>query len=184
VAFGALCVSAWVAHGVQARLRQATLDRRFEERRAAARVDTTGDESGPRSSHVATDDLIGRIEIPGRDVSAPILRGIDRAILDVAVGQIPGTAEFDGHGNVGLAGHRDTHFRGLRNVRAGDRITIQTAEGSLEYEVLWTKVTIPEDVEVIAPQSADVLTLVTCFPFQYVGSAPCRFVVRAARAVS
>jgi sortase A len=114
-------------------------------------------------------------------VSSPILRGVDREVLDVAVGQIPGPSDFHERGNVGLAGHRDTHFRGLRNVRAGDRITIETADGDLAYEVLWTKVTTPDDVAVISPQDDDVLTLVTCFPFHYVGSAPYRFIVRAAR---
>ena len=109
-----------------------------------------------------------------------ILEGVDARTLDLAVGHVPGTAP-PGGGNAALAGHRDSFFRGLQNVRFGDRVELRTLDEDLEYRVIWTKVTTPEDVDVMAPTSRDMLTLVTCYPFHYVGPAPKRFVVRAVR---
>lgn len=180
---GALILAVWAAHAAQARIRQELLERRLAELQAAAE-DGAADGTSVAPVLPSSADPIGRIEIPGRDVSSPILSGIDKAALDVAVGQVPGTAGFRDRGNVVLAGHRDTHFRGLRDIAVGDRITIETTEGQLAYEVVWTKVTTPQDVEVMDPTGDDVLTLVTCFPFYYIGSAPNRFVVRASRVVT
>jgi len=83
-------------------------------------------------------------------------------------------------GNVGLAGHRDTFFRALRNIQQDDDIELQTEEGTYRYVVESTMVVAPRDVDVLAPSNQETLTLVTCYPFYYVGSAPKRFVVRAA----
>jgi sortase A len=124
-------------------------------------------------------NAVGRIEIPRLRVSAIIKAGADARTLELAVGHIPGTA-FPGElGNVGLAGHRDTFFRRLRDVRADDEIRITTAEGSFSYRVERTNVVEPRDVWVLDPTGYPALTLVTCYPFSYVGSAPQRFVVRA-----
>lgn len=122
---------------------------------------------------------IGRIDIPRLGVSAVVRAGSDARTLRLAVGHIPGTALPGDRGNVGLAGHRDTFFRQLRNIRPDDVITIATADGTFSYRVDRTTIVNPADVWVLDPTDQGVLTLVTCYPFSYVGSAPQRFVVRA-----
>ena len=108
-----------------------------------------------------------------------ILEGTDERTLQRAVGHIAGTALPGQPGNVALAGHRDTFFRGLRNIRANDEITLSTLRGSYRYRVDSTRVVGPEATEVLASSPEGALTLVTCYPFYFVGPAPKRFVVRA-----
>jgi sortase A len=122
---------------------------------------------------------IGRIEIPRVGVRAMIVNGTSAACLRRAVGHIEGTPLFGSAGNVGLAGHRDTFFRGLRNISKGDRIQVRTLQGVFVYVVESTEVVSPTDVQVLDASVRPMLTLVTCFPFDYVGSAPSRFIVRA-----
>ena len=95
------------------------------------------------------------------------------------MGHVPGTALPGENGNVGIAGHRDTFFRELRNVKPEDRISLTTARGTFEYFVEYARIVKPEDVEVLAPTEEPLLTLVTCYPFYYVGAAPERYIVRA-----
>ena len=122
---------------------------------------------------------IGRIEIPRLGVSSVIRAGVDARTLRLAVGHIPGTA-LPGHsGNIGLAGHRDTFFRKLRNIRTFDEIRIVTPAGTVSYEVERTRIVKPEDTSVLDDTSIPSVTLVTCYPFTYLGSAPDRFIVRA-----
>src|SRR4029079_17504782 len=121
----------------------------------------------------------GRVGIPRLGVSAIVRAGSDAKTLRLAVGHIPGTAFPGDAGNVGLAGHRDTFFRGLKNIRADDLISIATVEGTYTYRVERTTVVNPSDVWVLDPTDHGTLTLVTCYPFSYVGSAPQRFVVQA-----
>ena len=122
---------------------------------------------------------IGRIEIPRLKVSAVVRAGADARTLDLAVGHIPGTAVPGAAGNVGLAGHRDTFFRRLRDIRGDDEIRITTSEGTHVYTVERTLIVDPQDVWVLESDGEPVLTLVTCFPFSYIGAAPQRFIVRA-----
>jgi sortase A len=122
---------------------------------------------------------IGRIEIPRLGVSAIVRAGSDAHTLRLAVGHIPGTAFPGESGNVGLAGHRDTFFRQLRSIRPDDEIKIATVDGTYAYRVERTNIVNPDDVWVLDPTDRAVLTLVTCYPFSYVGSAPQRFIVRA-----
>jgi sortase A len=131
------------------------------------------------ASRLATGSLIGRMEIPRVGVSAIVREGDDTATLRHAVGHIPDTALPGRPGNAGLAGHRDTFFRGLKNVRVGDHITVTTARGVLEYKVRDTRVVDPADVSVLNPTDRQTLTLVTCYPFYYIGAAPRRFIVQA-----
>lgn len=134
----------------------------------------------PIESIGAIDPLfLGRIEIPRVGVSAMVREGVDDATLDLAVGHIPGTPRPGEPGNVALAGHRDSFFEGLREIRLADEIRIETPRGPHRYVVESTEIVHPEDVRVIAPTKDDVLTLVTCYPFKYVGNAPKRFIVRA-----
>jgi sortase A len=123
---------------------------------------------------------IGRIEIPRLGVSAVVRAGADARTLRLAVGHIAGTAFPGDRGNVGLAGHRDTFFRKLRDIRPGDVIRVVTPDGTFTYRVSRTNIVNPGDVWVLDPTDQPVLTLVTCYPFSYVGSAPQRFIVRAA----
>jgi sortase A len=122
--------------------------------------------------------LLGRIEIPRIGVSAIVLEGADDKTLRRGVGHIPQTS-LPGVGNVGLAAHRDSFFRGLKDIRKNDIIQLQTLEGTFRYRVEWTQIVKPEDTQVLADNGTSELTLVTCYPFYYVGSAPKRFIVRA-----
>jgi sortase A len=108
-----------------------------------------------------------------------IVQGDSEKVLRRAVGHLPETALPGEAGNVALAGHRDGLFRPLRDVRPGDLITLRTPDREFQYQVEWTAVVPPTAVRVIQPTTEQTLTLVTCFPFYYVGAAPERFVVRA-----
>jgi sortase A len=138
-----------------------------------------GASSARRQTSPTTGSAIGRIQIPRLGVSAVVRAGSDARTLRLAVGHIPGTAMPGEIGNVGLAGHRDTFFRRLRNVRPRDEIRITTPDGTFSYRVERTDVVNPSDVWVLDPTSHGALTLVTCYPFNYIGSAPQRFIVRA-----
>jgi LPXTG-site transpeptidase (sortase) family protein len=132
--------------------------------------------------NLAEGDLVGRIKIPRVGVSAIVLHGVGKKTLRRGVGHIPGTALPEHGGNVGLAGHRDSFFRGLKDIRTDDTIEITTPEGTFEYRVEWTKIVRPRDTDVLeVEEGTPSLTLVTCYPFYYVGSAPKRFIVRAHR---
>lgn len=122
---------------------------------------------------------MGRIEIPRLGVSAIVREGDDISTLRRSVGHIPDTVLPGESGNSGFAGHRDTFFRGLRDARAGDRITVTTADATLNYVIRNTRVVEPDDVSVLNPTPGQTLTLVTCYPFSYIGAAPKRFIVRA-----
>jgi sortase A len=123
-------------------------------------------------------ELVGRIEIPRLKVNAVVKEGVDSRTLSRAVGHVPYTPLPGQPGNVGVAAHRDTHFRGLRNVRKGDTIRVKTLDGTYIYEVDKLKIVWPKNVEVLDPTPENRITLVTCYPFNYVGSAPKRFIVQ------
>jgi sortase A len=132
---------------------------------------------GPRI--VAEGDVIGEMEVPRLGLKTIFVQGDSPRILRRAVGHLPETALPGEAGNVALAGHRDSVFRPLRGIQPGDAITIKTPDGEFAYQVESTKVVLPSDVQVLQPSSENTLTLVTCFPFYYVGPAPKRFIVRA-----
>jgi sortase A len=124
---------------------------------------------------------LGRIEISAIGLDAMIMEGTDAKTLRRAVGHIPGTPLPGQQGNVAIAGHRDTFFRALRNIREDDEITLTTLSGSYRYRVNSIKVVEPEDTAVLDNSDAASLTLVTCYPFYLVGPAPKRFIVHAHR---
>ena len=140
---------------------------------------TSGGRVHNLSFHPATRGTLGQIEIPRIGVAAMIMEGTDNRTLRRAVGHIPGTAMPGRQGNVGIAGHRDTFFRALRNIRNGDEITLMTIDGSYRYRVDSIQVTGPENTQVLDSSADDILTLVTCYPFYFVGPSPKRFIVRA-----
>jgi sortase A len=122
---------------------------------------------------------IAVLEVPRLGLTVPVLEGTDELTLNRGVGHVEGTARPGEEGNVGIAGHRDGFFRVLKDVTAGDTIRLVTPGATLEYTVEDTRIVEPEDVQVLDPTSTPVLTLLTCYPFYYVGNAPKRFVVRA-----
>jgi sortase A len=123
--------------------------------------------------------VIGRLTIPRLGLSVMVREGVASKTLSLAAGHIPGTAFPGERGNVAVAGHRDTLFRALKDIRKDDVIEFQTLDGRFAYEVASTQIVTPKDVGVLRPGRDDELTLVTCYPFYYVGSAPDRFIVKA-----
>lgn len=132
-----------------------------------------------RRAPVAPGTAIGRLDIPRLGVSTVVRAGADAKTLRLAVGHIAGTAYPGEPGNVGLAGHRDTFFRKLRDIQRDDIIRMVTPEGTFTYRVARTTIVNPADVWVLDPTPREALTLVTCYPFSYIGAAPQRFIVRA-----
>ena len=124
---------------------------------------------------------LGRIEISAIGLEVMILEGTDDATLQRAVGHIPGTSLPGQNGNVAIAGHRDTFFRPLRNIHKDDEVTLTTLNGSYRYRVDSTKIVEPQEIGVLYDSGEAILTLVTCYPFNFVGYAPQRFIVRAHR---
>jgi sortase A len=124
---------------------------------------------------------LGRLTAERIGLDVMIAEGIDYKTLRRAAGRIPGTALLDSEGNVGIAAHRDTFFRPLRKIEKGDVLEMETYQGRYRYRVDWTAVVEPSNVQFLKASAAPELTLVTCFPFYYVGPAPRRFIVRATR---
>ena len=133
----------------------------------------------PPRPRPADGTALGRLEIPRLNVSAIVRAGSDSRTLRLAVGHIGGTSLPGEPGNIGLAAHRDTFFRRLGEIRPDDLVRLVTAEGTYVYRVEDTQVVDPHDTWVLNPTDEPALTLVTCYPFRYVGSAPRRFIVRA-----
>jgi len=131
-------------------------------------------------ARVAPRSLIGKIEIPRLAISAMVKEGVDGRTLSLAVGHVPSTALPGEVGNMGVAAHRDTLFRNLKDVRQNDEVTLTTLGGTYVYRVVSFRVVEPADVFVLSSSSDEkILTLVTCYPFYFLGDAPKRFVVRA-----
>jgi sortase A len=121
------------------------------------------------------------LRIPKLRLEVAVLPGTDDRTLDRALGHIEGTALPGTDGNLGIAGHRDGFFRGLKDIALGDVIELETMQGRDVFRVERTWIVDPEDVSVLDPAPTRTLTLVTCYPFYFVGSAPQRFIVRAVR---
>ena len=131
------------------------------------------------SKAVPESALIGRLSVQRLHLQVMVREGVDRHTLLVAAGHIPATPLPGQAGNVGVAGHRDTFFRGLKDVETGDEIRFSTLDGDFRYMVESLRIVEPDQVSVLAASAQNVLTLVTCYPFSYVGNAPKRFIVRA-----
>jgi sortase A len=129
----------------------------------------------------AASGVIGLLDIPRLGLSVMVVEGAGTSSLRRAAGHISGTALPGEPGNVGISAHRDTFFRPLRNIRQNDVITLSTLLGQYRYRVVSTRIVSPSEIEVLDPTETQVLTLVTCYPFYFVGSAPDRFIVRAER---
>ena len=140
----------------------------------------SGNESAP-GAEIQEGRPIGLIEIPRLGLSSVVLEGDDTAALLLGVGHLSDTPLPWHGGNTVFAAHRDTFFRPLAHIRKNDVIRFSTADAGFEYVVTELKVVEPTDVAVLEPTTAATLTLITCFPFDYIGPAPQRFIVRAER---
>jgi sortase A len=122
---------------------------------------------------------VGILRVPKEHIEAPIFEGTDDMTLNKGVGHIAGTDAIGGGGNTGIAGHRDGFFRGLKDIKVGDKIEIETSGHPMEYVVERVVIVDPQDVSVLQERGRPELTLVTCYPFYVLGSAPKRFIVEA-----
>jgi sortase A len=180
-AIGVACL-AWV--GVAA-----TEASRFQEARSAEIREMLAASRSPEAPALVpeTDEvlelgsLLGMLSVPRLGLETPVIVGDSPRTLDRAVGYLPDTAVPWRGGNTALAAHRDGLFRPLKDIREGDEIALSTAHGDLRYRVNALTIVDPEDLWVLEPQDRDLLTLITCFPFYYVGAAPQRFIVHAER---
>lgn len=179
LAVGVGCLGVYAAARVEAGLAQVYYGEQLD--RAKAARDGGVPPGEPAAAAPRTGELLGRIDIPDAGVSSVIFEGTGDTILRRGVGHVPGTSLPGQAGNVALAGHRDSVFKGLENVRPGVRVTLETPAAELVYAVESTSVVEPTDVWVLNDREGDTLTLVTCFPFRWVGPAPRRFVVFARR---
>jgi sortase A len=139
-----------------------------------------------RDAFVSTTEAnapVGRLEIPRIGLSAVVMEGDDEGTLNVAVGHLPDTPLPWHEGNAALAGHRDTFCRPIRHVRTGDEIRLVTPRGTFRYRATRQVVVEPDELWVLDPSPTAALTLITCYPFDFVGPAPRRFVVHAERIV-
>lgn len=123
--------------------------------------------------------LLGTLDIPALHLSTPIIDDVDDESLTMGAGHVRGTAMPGGLGNFVVAAHRDTYFRPLAGIQPGMTMEVKTADGTYTYVVDSTKIVLPEDVDVLDMGDVPQMTLITCYPFHYIGSAPKRFVVQA-----
>jgi len=189
---GIIALVVWIAGAGAGRFGTARALDRFDVLRAAAQLSSeehpdqslwspervkAWEEARKRTSP----DPLGVLHIPRLKVVAPVLPGTDDWTLNRGVGHIDDTALPGSTGNIGIAAHRDSYFRALKDIVNGDVITIETVRGADTYRVERIWIVDPEDVSVIDPTEAPSVTLVTCYPFYFIGPAPRRFIVRAVR---
>jgi sortase A len=168
---GATAVGIWACSWLSLTIWQTWQSREFDRSRTVSPTQP--------QTRVADGSIVGRLTIPRLRVKAMVREGDSDRTLSIALGHIPGTAFPGQKGNVGIAGHRDSLFRGLKDIAANDEITFETPRASYVYRVESAQIVKPEHTEVLNPGRTSELTLVTCFPFEYVGSAPDRFIVKA-----
>ena len=137
--------------------------------------------AGAAPGRVRAGGLVGMLDVPRLRLTTPVVEGDDDGTLKRAVGHLPDTPLPWEKGNSALAGHRDGLFRPLKDVKIGDEIRFRTTSEQFRYRVTGTSIVKPDDVSVLESRPTETLTLITCYPFNYVGSAPKRFVVHAER---
>ncbi len=187
-AVGTICVAAWSVERSQATLTQAAavaeLERAWRDEAAAAMNQSSWSEQRVAKYETTLAEsrnlrALGLLTIPAVDTRVVVFEGTDERVLDVGAGRVPGTARLGDAGNLAIAAHRDGFFRGLRNIKPGDEVSIRHANGTDVYVVSQTSIVSPDDVSVLAETSTPAVTLITCYPFYFVGDAPERFIVRA-----
>jgi sortase A len=182
IVFGLSCLGYYGHETIEARHVQREQIAAFEASLGAPSAPSAPsalDAPGAPSAPSAPGEALALLEIPRLGMSTAVLPGDNRATLDVAIGHLSDTPKPWEPGNSALAAHRDGLFRSLRLVRIGDRVRVRTRHGDFTYIVRETKVVQPDDLSVLAPTSTKTLTLITCYPFNFVGHAPQRFIVHA-----
>jgi sortase A len=171
----------WVAEAVitQTRLARTFEQSRSVESRSVPPVPTFRPAAPKRANADFARPGISRLEIPRIGLTAMVLDGASSQTMRVGLGHITGTSSPGENGNVAIAGHRDTFFRPLRRIQEGDEILLETPAKALTYRVSSTEIVEPSDVAILRSHGKDELTLVTCYPFSYLGPAAKRFVVHA-----
>jgi sortase A len=183
---GALCAGVYVLAQTDQRVASASAIDAFHEAQQVALASAPDQalwsaqrQAGYRDSlSVSLAAPAGVLAIPAIGLTVPIFVGTSDLILNRGVGLIEGTADPGEDGNVGIAGHRDGFFRGLKDLKIGDAIELQTVDRTLHYRVKDLRIVEPTDVDVLDPTDEPSITLVTCYPFYYVGNAPQRYIVR------
>jgi len=179
LALGAGLVAFWLWAAVDGLAFRATLGRRLDHMLGHDRPRPLIAEASVSRRQAGENGLIGRIEIPRVGLSELMIEGTGGRSLRRGVGHVPRTAFPGEHGNVGLAGHRDSYFARLRDVAKGDLIRLETPDGAFAYRVSAIQIVDPSRVDLMAQTGSPRLTLVTCYPFHWVGPAPRRYVVVA-----
>jgi sortase A len=195
----------WLGARIEGALGQDSEIRRFETARQELRDHPAAQETTPAAAETLAGDLpvdtslwaedrieeyeaslieecdapLAILRIPRINLEVAVLEGTSELVLNRGVGHITGTATPGGNGNVGIAGHRDGYFRGLKDVARGDLIELETLTGTEDFTITELLLVDPPDVWVLEPTDVPSVTLVTCYPFYYVGSAPQRYIVRA-----
>ncbi len=186
LALGLACIVFYAAACAQRALFQTSESRGFDHQIAALLSLEEHDKSDWDSARIESyeairseeTDVLGRLEIPAARLSVMVLEGTDEWTLNRAVGRIAGTAHPGEAGNLGIAGHRDSFFRGLQHLNPADEMHLSTVEGVAHYRVSDIRIVEPHEIEVLDPTDESSITLVTCYPFYFVGAAPQRYIVR------
>jgi sortase A len=180
IALGVGCLAFYGIVTVQAWRYQRAAKSTVEQMISADRQPAVRVHAPDTSKPLATGDIIGRVDVPRLRLSAAVAEGDDEKTLGKAVGHLPDTPlPWDRRGNVALAAHRDGLFRPLEKIRLNDDVRLVTSRGEFHYRVTKTHIVDPDDVWVIAPTTEPTITLITCYPFSFVGNAPRRFIVQA-----
>ena len=167
ILLGLVCLGLWGFFTVQARWEQEALEEQLYRAKPASTPSV--------SKRVLKEgDLFGRLEVPRLNMSVMVMEGVAARTLRLGAGHIPGTA-------MGIAAHRDSFFRPLSGIQKDDIIRFTSLDGSKEYRVVSTKIVGPKDTYVLETEPKDSITLVTCYPFYYIGPAPKRFIVQATK---
>jgi sortase A len=169
---GIICLGLYGFFTVQAHFRQKALEEELYQP-LKPKVVTTAPTRAPVRV-LKEGDLFGRLEIPRLNMSVMVMEGDQDTVLRLGAGHVPGTP-------LAIAGHRDTFFRPLKDIKLYDTIRFTNEDGSTEYRVISTKIVGPKDTSAVDITSGDKLTLITCYPFYYIGPAPKRFIVEATK---
>ena len=198
---GLLVLAIYVVARIHGRVLSQAEVKRFESQQSGLREQPTGEELVPKAPDFSLwsekrikdyqeslaahfSPAAALLRIPKIDLEVPVLQSTDDASLNRGVGLIAGTARPGEDGNIGIAGHRDGFFRGLKDVGPGDAVELATQKETYSYVIDRIVIVQPSDISVLAPRSRASVTLVTCYPFYFVGSAPQRYIVQASLAIS
>jgi sortase A len=191
---GGVCLAVWVFLAVSGAVGMRQEMDRFTDVRAAGHLEADHPDQSlwsPKRVQAWRETLneprpppLAVLRIPRIGLEVPVLEGTDEWALNRAVGHVADTSAPGAEGNSAIAGHRDGFFRGLKDVGPGDVVELETLRGAEVYRVERTWVVAPEDVSVLQPTPSRAVTLITCYPFYFIGSAPQRFIVRAVLAAS